>query len=343
MLLAASCLVASLVAELGLRAFGHRSFTVHSDRANFWAYHPTFGWHHRPDQQGPFELGEVRVEVRINRRGLRDRDYAFERASGQKRILAIGDSFVWGFGVDQDEVFTERMESVLGDVEVINAGVSGYSTDQELLWLRDEGMRYRPDLVLLVVSGNDDAMNHRRVAYFVYPKPIFVLAQDSELELANVPVPRASLPRRLAYIGSRYSVLVNLAVGRVAGVLRSSRASSSRAAVPDGGVGEPFALTSALIDEIRDVAAAGDAELLIVTTEMFWHPGSTGTYAELVAALKRRGHEVLDVESAEGFAGENMRLSGDGHWNRDGHAFVARRVIEHIERRGLLGQGSRNP
>ncbi len=345
LLLAASSLVSAVIAELGSRALGQRPLALQSDRKIFWTYDPVLGWHHRPGQTGVFELvapkgrqrtvSDVRVEVSLNRNGLRDLDYPLRRVAGKKRVLVAGDSFVWGFGVAQGEIFTERMEAALRDVEVINAGVSGYSTDQELLWLRNEGMKYRPDLVILVVSGNDDAMNHRRVAYFVYPKPAFDLVDGGALELRNVPVPRASVLRRLAHLGCSRSALVNLAVGRSAGAIRGMRQPApggAERAEPT----EPFALTAALVDEIRKLAAAGGARLLVVTTGMFWPADSAGTYQQLIARLRRQGHEVLDVEAAAGFAGERMRLPNDGHWNGEGHAFVAARVIEHIDRRRLL-------
>jgi lysophospholipase L1-like esterase len=311
---------------------------VYRDWQIFWQHDPMLGWRHRPGQHGPFELNGTRVEVRHNRQGLRDREYPYRRDAGRQRILAVGDSFVWGFGVAQNEIFTEVMESTLRGVEVINAGVSGYSTDQELLWLRDEGMKYRPDLVVLVVAGNDPAMNHRRSARIIYAKPRFVLGAGGELELCNVPVPRASVLRRLAYFGASRSALANTVVGRSAGLARARRVAPSRAAVGRGSA-EPFALTAALVGEIRRVAETGDADLLVAATGMYWRRESPGTYQELLAALARRGIDVLDVEAAEGFDGERMRLPDDGHWNGEGHAFVAGRIIEEIERRGLLGGG----
>ena len=76
-----------------------------------------------------------------------------------------------------------------GSVEVLNAGVSGYSTDQELLLWRSEGVRYAPDGVVLVYVSNDPVNNVRRFAYG-HPKPLFLL-QDEALVLSNVPVPES--------------------------------------------------------------------------------------------------------------------------------------------------------
>ena len=70
--------------------------------------------------------------------------------------------------VNDDETLGEQLRSLLQSqmdrpVEVINAGVSGFGTDQELLWLREEGVKYAPDLVLLAVYPHNDFMNNAEV------------------------------------------------------------------------------------------------------------------------------------------------------------------------------------
>lgn len=338
-LLLVSSFAAAGIAEIGARLLGHRSLTVNPEQRLFWSYHPTLGWHHPPRRHGVFAHGGVRVTVRINRQGLRDREYPFARVSGRKRILVLGDSFAWGFGVEQDEIFSEQLESTLADVEVINAGVSGYSTDQELLWLEAEGRRYRPDLVILTLSGNDDALNRRSVAYFVYPKPFFVLAPGGALELRNVPVPGASLPRRLAFHGSRRSAILKLIVDRSARLARRTRSAAAHGADeagPDQRPEEPFALTTALLERIQRVTDEAGARLLLLTTGTYWPADSPGTYGDLLDTLRQRGFAILDVEACTGFAPDLMRLPDDGHWNARGHAFVAARLSELIERRGWL-------
>lgn len=333
------CCVAAVfavgLAEFGLRALGRRPFTVFSERTVFWSYHSQLGWHHRPNQHGVFETGSVQANVSSNSRGLRDREYPYARVPGHRRVLVIGDSFAWGYGVDQNHVFSEVLEAALERAEVINAGVSGYSTDQELLWLRTEGVKYRPDLVILQMAGNDEEMNRRKVAYLVYPKPMFSLTEGDELRLHNVPVPQASVLRRLAFQGSSRSAFVNLLVGRSSQLVRTLRAPNSRDAVPTA-VREPFALTIALVSEARKVATAIGARFMIVTTDMFWPHESDRLYARFCETLRRQHGELLDIESDAGFNAETMRLPGDGHWNQAGHAFVAERILALIERRGLL-------
>ena len=119
-------------------------------------------------------------------------------STGFRRIVVLGDSIVWGYGVEDDEVFTSVLEREDPGVEWINLGVSGYGTDQESLLLEREGMRYKPDIVLAEVCENDFDENVHDQVYHIYPKPLFALRQGSLL-LTNAPVPRVSLLDRLFY------------------------------------------------------------------------------------------------------------------------------------------------
>jgi len=334
---------AGALSELGLRVLGYETLYVNPERAIFWKYHPLLGWHHDPGQHGIFESAEFRIAVSINEKGLRDRDYPYERTPGKKRILVLGDSFVWGFGVEQDQTFTEQLEGLLPNVEVINAGVSGYSTDQELLWFKSEGVKYDPDLVILVVSGIDDSLNHLELVYVVYYKPRFTFGENGHLELQNVPVPQASASERSLYTVRRHSSLVNFLIQNLRpailqalhdqGSFEAKELETSRESDPS----EQFTLTLALIDEIGRVAEAEDAQLMIVTNSIFWWPHQPGaTYEELVRALRDDYPYVIDIEASTGYSGEQMTIPHDGHWNQKGHTFVAEQLLKFIEENRLL-------
>jgi hypothetical protein len=88
-----------------------------------------------------------------NSQGFRDRERTIERTSSAPRIIALGDSFVWGAGVSYDETFVTLLENALramySGAEVINLGVSGFQADEYLSLLEWHGIRFLPDLVLL--------------------------------------------------------------------------------------------------------------------------------------------------------------------------------------------------
>jgi hypothetical protein len=320
---------------------------VSPERDKFWAYDPQLGWAQRPGQEGWFETAQFRTYVRVNPQGLRDDEHTYARSDGRSRILVLGDSFAWGYGVDEAERFSERLETAL-NVEVINAGVSGYSTDQELLWDRDEGVKYDVDLVLLVLTGNDIGDVHQSLVSNIYYKPRYVL-EDGRLTLEGYPVPQTSRLGRFVYRFCQHSSLAYLSVQRffdlramlAAGLERSAHAST---AVSDGEPAEqPFALTIALLNDMRASVRAQGARFLIVATDHWWNNPSPATYSDLVTALTSQAFPVLDVEAMPGFDRESMLIPGDGHWNEAGHAFVAEQVADAIAAQALLGSPPRGP
>ncbi|HVJ24265.1 MAG TPA: GDSL-type esterase/lipase family protein [Burkholderiales bacterium] len=95
-----------------------------------------------------------------NSRGLRDaREFPYEKPAGTLRVLALGDSHTQGYEVRQDATYSAVLERALiangFKAEVLNAGVSGFSTAEELAYLEAEGYRYQPDVVVLGFFAND--------------------------------------------------------------------------------------------------------------------------------------------------------------------------------------------
>ena len=95
-----------------------------------------------------------------NSRGFRNtKEFAYDKPAGTLRILSLGDSQTQGYEVAQDATFSavaERyIESREAKAEVINAGVSGFSTAEALVFLENEGVKYRPDVVVLGFYAND--------------------------------------------------------------------------------------------------------------------------------------------------------------------------------------------
>ncbi len=119
-------------------------------------YHPRLFWCQRSNVQGSF-WGTP--DVTTNDLGLRDGPVLL---SGRRNILVVGDSVVWGLGVDAEHRFSERAEAALaarpgyGNVQFINAGVVGYSSFQVLQYLKEYGLRmFEPDAVVICMGVND--------------------------------------------------------------------------------------------------------------------------------------------------------------------------------------------
>ncbi len=99
------------------------------------------------------------VNRETNAMGFRDREHASSKTPGVTRILVLGDSVTQGFGVESDQVYTRRLEELLNQstrrFEVINFGMSQYSTVQEIAALEELGLVLAPDLVVLAYVLND--------------------------------------------------------------------------------------------------------------------------------------------------------------------------------------------
>jgi lysophospholipase L1-like esterase len=118
----------------------------------------------------------------VSSQGLRDRDYAIPKPEGVLRILVLGDSVAFGIGVSREESFPKRLEERLRrrgrQVEVINAGVKGYTAYNEVHFYLSELRDFQPDVVLLAVVLND-AVNPRLHWNVFTESPRFEIPQEA--------------------------------------------------------------------------------------------------------------------------------------------------------------------
>ena len=112
------------------------------------------------------------------------------------RVLALGDSFVEGYTVPEDQTVTQVLERAVSGpgcpAEVLNAGHAAYSTDQEYLFYRDEGVKYAPQVVLVFFYYNDIVAN--TTANYSGRPSRALEQQDGTMRLTNDPVPRPAPP-----------------------------------------------------------------------------------------------------------------------------------------------------
>jgi len=103
------------------------------------------------------------VPVSINSEGLRDREFSFDKPTDVYRIMMLGDSTTFGWGVKQEDTAAKFLERKLNAdlptgynrAEVMNTGVGNYDTVQEVTYYETIGWKYHPDLVVLVFFIND--------------------------------------------------------------------------------------------------------------------------------------------------------------------------------------------
>ena len=124
---------------------------------------PVTGTRQMPGAKGFVKCPEYDIDLIINSKGLRDREFPYAKPEGTRRILCLGGSFTCGYGVDAEETFAKQLEALLNRNkvagaawEVLNAGMGSTGTAQQLAYYESEGYKYEPDFVLLCFSHDTD-------------------------------------------------------------------------------------------------------------------------------------------------------------------------------------------
>ncbi len=149
---------------------------------------PDLGYVLRPGTQASVEGRPVS----INSKGFRDRDFAPGKDPGVLRIVALGDSITFGNGLDIADTWPKRLEERLTAAgvaaEVLNLGVGGYDTLQEVALLERVGMEFDPDVILLAFCVNDvglASVNLPLVEVSRYPRSLLVCSRLAQWWVAD--------------------------------------------------------------------------------------------------------------------------------------------------------------
>ena len=135
---------------------------------------------------------EGQAHVRINRAGFRDRDHEFKKPANTFRIAVLGDSFAEAVQVSREDTFWSVLERRLAaapefqgmDVEVLNFGISGHGTAQQLHMLRHYVLAYEPDIVLLAFFSGNDVRNNSPQLETYHVRPFYTF-DGAQLKLDN--------------------------------------------------------------------------------------------------------------------------------------------------------------
>lgn len=222
---ALACVVfiaATLVAEGLLRLFVG-PWTA----SPFFQPDATIGHWHRPGIVADNIQPEFAIRgIHINQYGMRDKPRSLARQPGVVRIAFLGDSFVEGIQVSDDQVLTRRMEALLEkEVEVLNFGLSDSGSVQHQLIYESKVRQFKPDVVVLGFLSANDMRNNSLVLQSLYSggredyRPFFLRQPDGSWRRVppGVHRPRTARLRRFAF---RHSALY-----RFAGYLRMVMAS----------------------------------------------------------------------------------------------------------------------
>lgn len=273
--------------------------------------------------RGYFDSGNVMDHVH-NSVGWRDVEHPVEKPPGSFRILGLGDSYLYGQGVRREDIVLTRLETLLQadargtTIETINTGVSGYNTVDQRDLLRDRGLAYSPDLVILFYVLNDveerlDRTTGPKIEFFVNYTSIY---QEPDA-------------------ASKYSYLWSWARQRVQKLVQTRRyiRESVAAFVSDD---EKWGRSRGALDEIHGLAAERGIPLLVVIFPFFYDLGGDYPF-QLVHDLVREhcetaGIPVLDLrDSYREYDGPELWVHPtDQHPNEIAHEIAAHAVYDFL-------------
>lgn len=350
---------ALLVAEVILRMAG-MTYPL------FYQPDPVCGFRLRPGAKGLY-TDEGKAIIRINKSGWRDRDHLPQKTAGTYRIAVLGDSTTEALQVNEEDTFCSTLERELNArsrsdekrFEVLNFGVSGYGTAQEMLVLQHHVWNYSPDAVLLAFTTSNDFCDNLPALAGTANRPFLVrngndwVLDRSFLNSAEYRFRQSSLAT-CVYGLIDYSRVIQL-LNRVRYLARAIHQPT------DGVYGEPttkdwkeaWAVTEELIKRMKaEVTERGSRFYLVVLTNGIQvHPDeeTRRKYRErhglhdlaypnhrLKQFTGRNGIEMLDLlpRFSEHALRQKVFLHGfgrdvgEGHWNGHGHLLAGRLIAD---------------
>lgn len=354
-----SLLVMFAVLEIGVRLFVNESLYLFSNVSDDWIIDEMAGYKNKPNYSEKKLHKEKIVELYTNADGLQPAVLKRDKEQGVKRVMLIGNSTIFSRDVPENEKIHFYLDSLLDlsgqPFEIVNAGVTGYSTDQALLTLKRYIKLYRPDYVGYNYCINDLYFNTQD-AYWKISKPHFELENDS---LILIPCDPDNTELDQSAWSFRNMIQHSALYGMLRPFIQKIRMKYSEQAVLDQGGAqnldiyektneeEPlFQLLEALIVEMQKTCAANDATFFcyshpeLVTV---WKP-----YREAIGQTEVNPHAVENklkemanrnkfpfVEMIQTFVDNEKRgpfhlLPNDPHCNGEGYLLQAEIISDFI-------------
>jgi hypothetical protein len=359
LLVAVSLMLSLLIAEVIVRItpLGNIYVAETGNQYKFYEFDNRLGWKNAVGRHGQYTRGEFSYGISINSNGMRYREIPPQKPAGVIRVAVLGDSFVWGIGVSDQDRFTEKVEKLSGGkFELLNFGVSGYGPIQYDLMFDKIVEEFKPDVLLITFClGNDFADNvfWRRYGYY---KPYVKKGANQDLIIDGYP-----LPRNGEFIGD---IFTNWLAdhSRLFALVRTSFKRATASSNDYGQAGligadenqkdiyfplhSPEAmnladhmveLNTGLLTQIRDKAKLNNVSLAVIVAPTKCEYGACfpGEQAHnmnardrLIKSLKEIEIPVIDKTDAINMADF---WNTDGHWRPSGHAKLADGILEWLK------------
>jgi hypothetical protein len=296
---------------------------------------------------------------RINRQGMRaDRDYGYEKPPGVRRILSLGDSFTIGFEVEVEECFSSVLERQLHQagelLEVLNAGVSGFSTAEAFLYLQRELIKYDPDVVLLSYFENDLSDN-ARANLFRLENGTLVQSGETYLPVGRV-ADLMNENRLLNILSERSNAFVYLKEGltdllksrMVLANQRKAEAPAEGATTPNTAAASQEQLTAAIVNRMYLYLREREIPFVVHSIPtMAWDRNAlVETFPSRFVDWRQPGlYFVPSKEVLDPFVGKQLlvRQRSHFHWTPFSHEVAGKNLAKVVLERKLLAGDSARP
>jgi hypothetical protein len=281
--------------------------------------------------------------VRINALGMRDDETSVRKPPGRFRILALGDSHLFGWAVGQDDSFAQQLEQRLealapGRFEVLNAGVPGYNTVMEARYLELNVDALAPDLVLVHYVDNDMDLPN----FLSEPADPWTLRRSYLVDLVR---------RRVMLLAGEQMVPRGL-------FMAALDRRENRFRIPEDQIPEryrPLQGWDRMVEAYRKIAALARARgipFAVLVNDMDFRARLAGKsdsvlpphVRELAAQLAAEGWLVIEPEErtlahlrAHGLGGEALwALPTDSHMNALHHRLAAAEILVRLRQEGWI-------
>ncbi len=317
-------------------------------------YDRDLGWVSLPNVYLPNMFGPGKFLKTNSQRFRNDVDFTRSVPPGKTRVICSGDSFTFGFGVDNEHTWPQLLAAEAPNIETVNMGEGGYGASQAYLWYKRDGVTLDYDIHILALIY-PDLYRMQHPTFNGYGKPVLSLEND-RLVVSNVPVPR-SMEVWAPRFTRVESALSNLTVTRL---LRSALKLNPAAPVArsEERNQQTARVLSYMLDDLLAMNRARNSVLVLaylpIREELGWK--STGYWREILAEYARQ-HNVLYIDLTDDFRRQPPEqldklfisaqamdvLGAAGHYTEAGNALVANRIYLRLlgnpETAAKLGQG----
>jgi hypothetical protein len=334
--------VAAVTAEVILRLAWPQIYPIYE--RGMLSPDPVLGHVLTPNFDGTLSRVDFKIDVRINQDGLRGPELR-PRTDSAVRILCLGDSMTWGWGVTDDQVYTALLGRQLQtrypdtDIQMINAGVPFYGTIDEVALLRHRIDEFDPDIVILTFNAVDDFEQNRRPSI---ERQVFedgIVGYVPDYEWAKGPAWTTLLNR-----AKHYSHLLRLLSETVGRILMRADILSSLESVSSNFFNDNEAETARrLLTEIAVLSELRGAGVVLMYApekmQVLAKPSAELRAARLVRETAESvSAAFVDLTPASVAHGdvETLFSKAEGWWTVSGHRMIASLLFDEIVNEQLI-------